>query len=249
MTIKKICIVCGNPYSFCRANNRHSYNEIIEAYRKLENSILKGTLKIEESNSFYSNVVFSDINITSSVTCSVSSFNPSTTTIANKESISFDANITCTTSPAYLKVSFTEKADYVDTSLHTVTKTFTKNILIDTTSSQTDTNTSLSLFSIASVQPSSATIQTGDKFTFYVYTFDADNNPISTTVKISPPVVDGNVIGEFDSYLINTDSNGKGSFTYTAPDSLDSDEINLTVPVIFGNNIEKNLTISVKKQT
>ena len=222
-------------------SNNNSLSPKITITSNVNNNIITGKFKIEESNNFYTNATFKNISINDG-TCKINSVTLSKTTANENEEINFEINATCENNPT-ITIKFDETAYYMDTSIKSITKSFSKEVLLDINISKLNT------LAVANIQPSSATVAEGDSFTFYVYTFDNNNNPVSTTVKISPPVKDGNVIGEFDSYLITTDKNGKGSFTYHAPESINSDEITLTIPVIFGDKITKNLTISIKKSS
>jgi len=237
-------------------------------------SSIKGNIKIIETNTFYSSAEFSNISFADD-NCQINSYHLDKNSLKNGEITSFEANLTCSQTPATIKVLFDEKATYIDMNVKTTQQHFVKVVELTTnsqnnssnnssTNSNNNTNSnssnntsttsqnSLTKIKIADIQPSSITLNTGDSFTFYVYVFDENNNPLSTQVKISPPVDDNNsMVGEFENYLITTDSNGKGSFTYKAPNLIDGNEKNITVPIIIGNNlgnqVEKNITIDIKK--
>jgi hypothetical protein len=213
---------------------------ILSNLEKNNNNLFTGNIQIIETNDFYSNVSFSNIKLLSD-TCRVTQFIANKNQILNGEVLTFDANITCEEDNPTLKITFNETAKYMDTEIKTLNKFFTKEIEINSTSINNE-------IKIANIQPSSISINEDGNFTFYVYTFDRNNSPVSTEVKIGPPVDrHGNIVGEFNKYLIITDENGKGSFTYYAPSSLNSNEINLTIPVTINNNITKYIYINVKK--
>lgn len=226
------------------SNNHPLEPKVTISNLEKHNDLFRGYIQINETSDFYSNVTFSNINL-SSANCTITQFKPSKYNISNGEKLTFDANITCLKSPPTLKITFDETAQYMDTDIKTVKKRFSKEVEISSLDINASGNSNIK---IANIQPSSVSINEGESFTFYVYTFDKNDFPISIPIKIGPPVDNkGNVVGEFDKYSLTTDEKGNGSFTYTAPTKIDSNEINLTIPVIFDNAVKKNLYINIKK--
>jgi hypothetical protein len=239
-------IGCQQSNSSTEEVNNHPLKPNVIIYnikKNNDNNLSHGYIQINETNNFYSNIKISNIKL-SNANCKINHFNPSKIeTNPNGENLQFDANITCSQTPSTLKITFDETANYIDTDIKSVKKTFSKEIGINSSNNSNNT-----IIGIADITPSSITINEGNNFTFYVHVFDKNNTPISTNVKINPPLdSNGNLIGEFDTYSFTTDKKGKGSFTYKAPTSINKDEINLTIPVTFDNNFIKNININIKK--
>ena len=216
---------------------------------KLTNNSLTGNIKLSENNNFYMDATFTNIHINSNE-CNITNFKLSKNTLKNNEETNFTITTNCSKIPTTINVSFDETASYMDNNVKNIKKSFTKEVTIIQNSTKNETNTTTTaIITKAFLQPSSVILKNGDQFTFYVYTFDENNNPISVPVKINPPIdTKGQIIGEFNTYLIQTNKNGKGSFTYIAPNTLKENNITLNIPIIFNNDIEKNLTIQLQKQ-
>jgi len=195
-------------------------------------------IKFNESNNKLINIYFDNITITD---CNITSTLPNK--IQNNQNLNL--NLKCNKELSKLTLNFTEHAEYIDIDTKKIEKKFTKDITFNhVKTEQNSTN-----IKYAILQPSSITLNKGDKYTFTVYTFDNNNNPLSVNVKIAPPLKNGEMIGSFDNYSVTTDPvNGKATFTYTAPTNLEEDK-NLTIPVTFANSVEKNLTINIKKES
>jgi hypothetical protein len=226
---------------------------------------ISGYISFYEKNPFYTKAQFSDLNFYNTDTCKIK--NKSITKVNNNTFyFNLNAQETCQ-SP---KISIKETAYYIDTSLKSVTKTIQTSIKInnnysanliakydsvETVSQNTQSqnnkennSTAIVKLNVYSVVPQNVTIKPAQSYTFEIYAFDDNNNPVSIPVKITPPVDNnGNVVGSFDKYSVTTDAQtGKATVTYTAPDNITQDT-NISVDVIFNNddNYKKTITINI----
>ena len=94
------------------------------------------------------------------------------------------------------------------------------------------------------VDPTSFTVNSGIKQTVTIYTFDADDKPVSDSVSIDSLIDSGKIYGEITPNSIKTDENGKATITYTPPSNIDDfSGKEYKVAIKSSNNIETNLTI------
>ena len=223
---------CQSSSTENSVSKKHTLNPKVEISNVIvSNNQIKGNLRINESDDFYSKVYFKNIKLTSSK-CYISNVYTDKEVLQNNELMHFELQYNCIKEPSNIEISFDEIAEYVDTSIKKAINTFSKTVAIS---------------SKFSVEPLSVVLKPGESYTFNVYTFDENNSPRSEEIKINPPMYDGRMIGEFDKYSITTDENGKGAFTYIAPKTINKD-ITLQVPIKFNNQITKtkNITITTK---